>query len=136
MTRTILKSIADEVLKGRPEAAIALPPASLVRVHILVAEKVKARGTFENIYKYFNALPRFQCALMWLIFIRRFNSRQGSLYSNMVRWYHRQEVTEVICNSLCCRAELHNGKWIRDNRQIVYEAKCNSLDKIMSYCTH
>jgi hypothetical protein len=135
VNKATLKSIADEVLKGRPEAAIALPPNSLVRVHILVAEGVKARGSFENLYKYFSALPRFQRALMWLIFIRRFNSRQGALYSNMICWYNRKEVTEVICNSLFCSAELHNGKWVKDNKPIVYEAKCDSFDKIMSYCS-
>jgi hypothetical protein len=133
MNRVTLKSIANEVLKGRPEAACALPPSSLVRVHILVAEGVKARGSFENLYKYFNALPRFQCALMWLIFIRRFH-HGTSLYDRMTHWYHRQEVTEIICNSLFCKAELHNGKWVNDNRPIVYEAKCDSFDKIISYC--
>jgi hypothetical protein len=133
MNRATLKQIADEVLKGRPEAACALPTNSMVRVHILVAEEVKARGSFNNIYKYFSVLSRFQCALMWLILLKRV---QPTMRDHLNRWYHRQEVTEIICNSLFCSAELHDGKWVNDNKPIVYEAKCASLDKIMSYCTH
>jgi hypothetical protein len=129
MNKTTLNLIADAVLNGNPEPACALPPESQVRVHILVARKAKASGSLKNIYGYLKSLPRFQCALMWKILMKIYKDRD-----RIKAWYHsNQALIEVVCNSLFCYMELHNGEWVKDNSPVLYKAKCESLDTIMAY---
>ena len=133
MNNATLGLIADAVLNGNPEPACALPPESLVRVHILVARKATTSGSLANIYGYLKALPRFQCALMWKILLTFFYKRPFG-FDQVKKWYNsNQALIEVVCNSLFCGIEYHNGRWVKDNSPVLYKAKCDSLDTVMAY---
>jgi hypothetical protein len=135
MNNKTLKLIALEVLKGRPEAALVLPPESMIRVHVLVSRYIKGAPKFsklrmKNLHKYFLALPRFQCAKMWAIFSKNAHKKATKWYK--YGWDDVQPHYEVICNSLFCRIQFKNGKHYRSDSPLVVKARIDSLNEVLN----
>jgi hypothetical protein len=128
-----LSAIAEQVIQGDSKAAFVLPDRYAVRLHILLARKLKAlktkdyKKTFSPLFKYFQGLSRYHQGIMWKIFLSINGRDRASL------WYHdRESHIEMICNALFCAKYLSNGKW-RPIHQTEegYWARCQSLHDVL-----